>query len=75
MQKLLDFSSTHAQGVYSVCMWNVSVLFCALMGVMSCSTANHLSKFGGGSGNVVKGSRKSNVHLKLVCELCMNRQE
>lgn len=52
-----------------------SVFFCAVTEVMSYSISSHLLKFGGGSGDVVKGSKKSNVHLKLVCELCMNRQE
>lgn len=67
----------HAQGACTRKRCNVSlpVPFCALIGVMSYSISSHLLKFGGGSGNVVKGSRKSNVHLKLVCELCMNRQE
>lgn len=51
------------------------VSLCALMEVMSYSVSSHLLKFGGGSGDVVEESKKSNVHLKLVCELCMNRQE
>lgn len=54
---------------------SLSLPFCAPMEVMSYSISSHLLKFGGGSGNLVKGSKKSNVHLKLVCELCMNRQE
>lgn len=77
IRKLLDFSLIHAHGACTRKRGNVSVsvAFCALMEVMSYSISSHLLKFGGGSGNVVKGSKKSNVHLKLVCELCMNRQE
>lgn len=77
IRKLLDFSLIHARGACSGKRGNVSISvpFCALMEVMSYSIASHLLKFGGGSGNVVKGSKKSNVHLKIVCELCMNRQE
>ena len=77
IRELLDFSLIHAQGACTGKRGNVSlsVPFCALMEVMSYSISSHLLKFGGGSGNVVKGSKKSNVHLKLVCELCMNRQE
>lgn len=77
IRKLSAFSLTQAQGACTRKRGNVSlpVSFCALMEVMSYSISSHLLKFGGGSGNVVKGSKKSNVHLKLVCELCMNRQE
>lgn len=77
IRKLWDFSPTCAQGACTGRTGNVSlsVLFCAPMEVMSYSISSHLLEFGGGSGNVVKGSKKSNVHLKLVCELCMNRQE
>lgn len=77
IRKLLAFSLTHAQGARTKKRWSVSlpVSLCPLMEVMSYSISSHLLKFGGSSGNVVKGSKKSNVHLKLVCELCMNRQE
>lgn len=77
IRKLSAFTLIQAQGARTRKRGNVSlsVSFCALMEVMSYSISSHLLKFGGGSGNVVKGSKKSNVHLKLVCELCMNRQE